>query len=143
MTLIAKSGIPSLSTVNPEQAHVIASGIKAGEAIAAGDVCYIHSNGTAMRSNGTAANAAARARGIAAREASAGEAVTLYRNIEMHYGAGLTPGADLYVSATAGRLDDAPTTGGIAPVAMVVSATRIFFHGDAGQVVVEIEVGGG
>lgn len=138
MTLIAKSGTPSLSSVLPPQNCVIGSGLKAGEAIAAGDVCYIASNGTVMRSNGTSDNAAAKARGIAAREAASGEAVTLFRNVEFAYGAGLTPGADYYVGATAGRLDDAPTTGGIVPVAFAIDATRIYFHGDAGHTVVEV-----
>jgi len=131
MALIAKSGVPSLSSVVPPQNCVIASGIKAGEAIAAGDVCYIASSGKAMRSDGTAADAKAKAHGIAAREAASGEAVTLFRNVEFRYGAGLTPGAPLYVGATAGRLDGAATTGGTVPVAFVVDATRIFFVGSA------------
>lgn len=138
MALIAKSGTPSLSSVLPPQNTVIGSGLKAGEDIAAGDVCYIASNGRVMRSNGTEAGAAAKARGIAAREAASGEAVTLFRNVEFRYGSGLTPGADLYVGATAGRLDSAPTTGGLAPVAFVIDSTRIYFHGDAGQVVNEV-----
>jgi hypothetical protein len=129
MALIAKSGTPSLSSVLPPQTTVIGSGLKAGEDIAAGDACYIAADGTIMRSNGTAATASARADGIAAREAVSGEAVTLYRYVEFRYGAALTPGARLYVGATAGRLDGAATTGGTAPVALVVDATRIFFHG--------------
>lgn len=131
MALIAKSGTPSLSSVLPPQNCIIGSGLKAGEDIAAGDVCYIASDGTVMRSNGTAANAAAQADGIAAREAKSGEAVTLYRNVTFHYGSGLTPGARLYVGATAGRLDDASTTGGTAPVAFVVDGSRIHFFGSA------------
>jgi hypothetical protein len=131
MALISKSGTPSLSSVLPEQAHHIGSGLKAGEAIAAGDVCYIASGGTVMRSNGTSANAAAKADGIALKAAASGEAVSIYRNVEMNYGSGLTPGARYYVGATAGRLDAAVTTGGTAPVAFAVDATRIYFHGSA------------
>lgn len=131
MALIAKSGTPSLASVLPPQSCIVGSGLKTGEDIAAGDVCYIAADGTVMRSNGTADNAAAVARGIAAREAKSGEAVTLYRNVEFHYGSGLTPGADLYVGATAGRLDDGATTGGTAPVAFVVDSSRIYFHGSA------------
>lgn len=137
MALIAKVGTPSLSSVVPPQTCVIASGIKAGEDIKAGDVCYIASSGRAMRSDGTAADAKGVAHGIAARDADSGEAVTLFRGVEMRYGAGLTPGAPLYVAATAGRLDSAPTVGGDVPVAFAVDATRIFFVGSIAIAVAE------
>lgn len=129
MALIAKSGTPSLATLTPDHSCQVGSGLLAGEAIAAGDVCYIASDGTVMRSNGTAATAPAKADGIAPVAADSGGAVTLYRNVEMHYGSGLTPGARYYVGATAGRLDNAATTGGTAPVAFAVDATRIRFVG--------------
>jgi hypothetical protein len=127
MALIAKSGTPSLSAVLPPQNDQFQ--LVAGEAIAAGDLCYIASDGTAMRSNGTSANAAAKCVGIAAMAAPSGEAVTVYRNVRFHYGTGLTPGAQLYVGATAGRIDNAATTGGTAPIGFVVDATRVFIHG--------------
>src|SRR5688572_24690787 len=107
MALISKSGTPSLSSVLPPQNCVIASGLKAGEAIAAGDICYVAAAGTVLRSNGTSANAAAKADGICLKAAASGEAVDIYRNVEMNYGSGLTPGARYYVGATAGRLDNA------------------------------------
>lgn len=131
MALISKSGTPSLSSVVPPQNCVIGSGLKAGEDIAAGDVVYIASTGRVLRSNGTSANAAAKCDGIAVAAAKSGEAVDVYRYVEMNYGSGLTPGTRLYVGATAGRLDTAATTGGTAPVAFVVDATRIFVHGSA------------
>lgn len=129
MALIAKSGTPSLSSVVPEQAHVIGSGLKAGEAIAAGDLVYIAAAGTVMRSNGTAANAAAKVDGIAVKAAPLGEAVDVYRNVEVRYGAAMTPGTRIYAFTTAGTLGDAATTGGTAPVGFVVDATRVFIHG--------------
>src|SRR5690348_13527425 len=116
MALIAKSGTPSLSSPTPSRENTIA-GLLAGEAIAAGDVCYIASDGTAMRSNGTAATAPAVGLGIAGGAAAAGESVTLFRRAHFHYGSGLTPGAPYYVGATAGRLDTAATTGGTVVVA--------------------------
>lgn len=131
MAVIAKSGTPSLSSVLPPQNCVIGSGLLAGEDIAAGDVCYIAAAGTVLRSNGTAATAPAKADGIAPRAAKSGEAVTLMRNVEVRYGAGMTPGARIYVFTTAGQIGDAATTGGTAPVGFVVDATRIFFHGSA------------
>jgi len=129
MALIAKTGTPSMSSVVPEQAHVIGSGLKAGEAIAAGDLVYIAANGSVMRSNGTAAGVAAKVRGIAVKAAPNGEAVDVYRNIEMRYGAGMVPGTDLFAFTTAGALGDAATVGGTAPIGFVVDATRIFIHG--------------
>lgn len=127
MTVVDKAGTPSLSTVTPDHSCQVGSGLIAGEDIAAGDVCYIAAAGTVLRSNGTSDNAAAVADGIAARESASGEAVTLFTNIEMHYGSGLTPGARYYVAATAGALDDAASTGGTVAVAKAVDATWIRF----------------
>lgn len=120
---------PSLSTLTPDHSCQVGSGLLAGEALAAGDICYIKSDGKAWKSNGTAVNAAAKADGIAVETAGAGAAVTLMRNVEMSYASGLTPGARYYVSATAGKLDDAATTGGTGAVAFAVDATRIRFIG--------------
>lgn len=129
MAALSKSGTPSLATLDPGGEAWLGSGIKAGEAIAAGDVCYIASTGKAMKSIGTSANAAAKADGIAQKAAALNEAVTLMRNVDMHYGSGLTIGARYYVSLTAGALDTATTTGGTAPIAFAIDATRIRFHG--------------
>jgi hypothetical protein len=130
MALINKSGTPSLASPHPTGGDVL-RGLKAGEDIAAGDVVYIASDGTLMRSNGTAANAAAVGGWIAAGDAKSGEACTGYRNVSFHYGAALTPGAPYYVGATAGRLDTAATTGGTVVVARAIDATRIQFTGQA------------
>lgn len=124
MSLISKSGTPSLSSVLPPATQRL-SGLLAGEAIAAGDACYVKSDGKVWRANGTNADAAARVRGFAAMAAASGEAVTLVWGVNMHYGSGLTPGADYYLGATAGRLDTATTTGGTAAIAYAVDATRI------------------
>lgn len=125
MAEIAKSGNPSLASVLPPQSQTI-SGLLAGEAIAAGDACYIKSDGKIWRSTGAAANAAAEVHGFAAQAASVNAPVTLLFDVNFFYGAGLTPGAKLYLSAaTVGGLADAATTGGTKPVAFVVDATRI------------------
>lgn len=124
MATVSKSGVPSLATALPCSAHQI-SGLLAGEAIAAGDVCYVASGGTVMKSNGSAANAAAKVDGIALQAAAVGEAVTLYFDVNVRYGAGLTPGTRLYVQTTAGLISDTATTGGTAPIGFVVDATRI------------------
>jgi hypothetical protein len=128
MATIAKSGTPSLSSTLPPQNDSI-NGLTAGEAIAAGDCCYVKSDGLVWRTNGTAATAPALYTGIylGSSPVAVGEAVTLHSNVVVRYGSGLTPGARYYISATAGAIDDAATTGGTVPVAFAVSATRIKF----------------
>jgi len=128
MALIAKSGTPSLCTPYPSHENAV-TGLLAGEAIAAGDVCYIAADGTVMRSNGTAAGVAGVAFGMAAGATPIGEAVTIFRRSNFHYGAGLTPGTPLFVAATAGQLDTAATVGGTVVVARTIDATRIAFSG--------------
>lgn len=124
MAAIAKSGIPSLATGTPGPEHRI-SGLLAGEAIAAGDACYIKAaDGLVWKSDGTAANAAAKVRGFAPTAASVGEAVSLYFGVNFRYGAGLTPGADVFLAA-GGGLADAASIGGTASIGFVVDATRI------------------
>lgn len=124
MAVIAKSGTPSLSSVLPGQDKTI-SGLLAGEAIAAGDACYIKSDGKIWKSDGTSANAAAKVDGFAAKAAAVNEAVTLVFDVNFYYGAGMTPGARIYLFTTAGTIGDAATTGGTAPIGFVVDATRI------------------
>ncbi len=124
MADLAKSGTPSLSSVLPPQNDTI-TGLLAGEAIAAGDICYIKSDGKVWLSDGSAADAAAVCDGMALVAAAVGEAVTLIFNVNVRYAAAMTPGTRYYVSATAGALADEASTGGIEPVAMAIDATRI------------------
>lgn len=126
MADIAKSGTPSVSSVLPGQDKTI-SGLLAGEAIAAGDACYIKSaDGKVWKATGAAANAAAKVDGFAAFAAPVGEAVTLVFDVNFYYGSGMTPGARIYLSgATAGAIADAASTGGTAPIGFVVDATRV------------------
>jgi hypothetical protein len=124
MATIAKSGTPSLASVLPPQSQQI-SGLKAGEAIAAGDPCYIKTDGLVWLSTGAAANAAAKVDGFAAEASAVGEAVTLFFDVNFRYGAGMTPGTRVYLGATAAVLADATSTGGTAPIGFVVDATRI------------------
>lgn len=123
MATIAKSGTPSLSTLNPPNTCKI-SGLLAGEAIAAGDACYIKSDGLIWLATGAAANAAARFKGLAGIACPVGEAVTLWHDVDFQYGSGLTPGAPIYLG-TAGTLDTATSTGGTVPIGYVVDTTRV------------------
>ena len=125
MAEIAKSGRPSISTVLPDAADRI-TGLYAGEAIAAGDACYIASTGLVMRSNGSAIGLAAKVHGWAPDNYALGDAVTIYEGINFNYGAGLTPGTGYYVSGTVvGGIADVASTGGTGIVAIAVDATRI------------------
>lgn len=125
MAELAKSGTPSLCSVLPPQSQTI-SGLLAGEAIAAGDACYIKSDGKIWRSTGAAVNAAAEVHGFAAQSASTGKPVTLLFDVNFNYGSGMTPGTKFYLSAaTLGGLADAATMGGTKPVVFAVDATRL------------------
>jgi len=128
MSAIAKSGTPSLSSMNLDPGAQKLPALIAGEALAAGDACYIKaSDGLVYRSTGAAANAAAKVRGFAPTAINSGEPVSLIFNVSMNYGSGLTPGADYYLSgSTAGGLDTATSTGGTAPIAFAIDATRIY-----------------
>ena len=126
MAEIAKVGVPSYSSLVPQQADTV-NGLLAGEDIAAGDACYIKaSDGRIWRGNGTAANEAARVRGFAFTAASAGDALTLVRVGNIRYAQALVPGVDYFLSATVpGGLSDAATTGGTRAIAYAVDAQRI------------------
>lgn len=125
MAAVSKSGTPSLSTLLPCPAHQI-SGLIAGEALAAGDACYIKNDGLVYRSTGAAANAAAVVVGFAAQAYPINAGVTLFHGVTFNYGSGLTPGAQYYLSGTtAGGLDTATSTGGTTVIGFAVDATRI------------------
>jgi hypothetical protein len=125
LAAVSKSGTPSITTAAPPT-NCSLSGLFTGEAIAAGDACYIKtSDGKIYKSDGTAANAAAVVDGFAPEAAASGDALTLYWNVRFAYGASLSPGSFVYLATTAGALDTAATTGGTVPVGRVVDATRI------------------
>lgn len=125
MAAVAKSGLPSVATTVYCPAHEIPD-LVAGEALAAGDACYIKSDGKAWKSTGAAANAAAKVDGYAPTAVAAGRHVTLLEGLDWHYGSGLTPGTHYFLSGTtAGGLDTAASTGGTAPIAVAMNTTVI------------------
>lgn len=129
MAEVAKAGTPSLCTMGAESGERIAGDIFAGEALAAGDACYIKpADGAVYRSLGAAAagSDSAQVHGFTPRSAKAGDAVSLYLNVNFRYGASLTPGKRLYLSdQTPGALADAPTVGGTGTVGFTIDASRI------------------
>lgn len=120
--------VPSIASYLPD-AHCKITGLLAGQAIAAGDACYIASDGTIMRSTAVAADAAAKVRGFALIPTDAGEAVTLFNWIEIRYANAMTPGANVYLSAAtganSGRIADATSTNAPTACGFVVDAQRI------------------
>jgi hypothetical protein len=130
MAAIAKAGVaqPSLASLDVPPTNKI-TGLKCGEDLGLWDACYIKaSDGLVYRSIGTAVNAAAKVRGYAATacKVAAQDAVTLIFDVNVAYGSGLSPGADVFLSGTtAGGLVDAASTGGTAPIGFVVDAQRI------------------
>lgn len=126
---ISKSGTPSLSTLQPAPGSGKLPTLIAGEALAAGDACYVKSDGLVWLSTGAAANAAAKVDGYAPSDVPVGEPVTLLFNVCFRYGASLTPGARVFLHAsTAGALYDTATTGGTAPIGFCVDTTRIYLY---------------
>lgn len=104
------------------------SGLIAGENLAPFDAVYVKSDGKVWRANGTAANAAARVRGFAAMAAlsAQADAVTIVSHCEVAWPNALTPGIDLFLSASVpGGLTDTATTGGVAAIAYVKDANHI------------------
>lgn len=127
MAAVAKTGLPSLASIQTTANDKI-TGLLAGEALGAFDACYVSAtDGRVYRSTGAAANAAAVVDGFAATPTPVGEAVTLWYNVHVRYGAALTPGTSYYLSGTVpGGLDTVASTGGTQVIARSVDATRVW-----------------
>lgn len=125
MAAVTLTGTPSLASVVKDLGPHSITGLLAGEAIGAGHLCYIKSDGKVWKADGTSANAAAKVRGMALVAAQTGEACTLVHGVHVRYGASLTPGADLFLATTPGLIVDTASTGGSAPIGFVVDDTRI------------------
>jgi hypothetical protein len=118
----------SICSVNPAPADLMGYNFIAGAAIAAADSVYVASDGKVYPASGAAANAAARVRGQAAQSADIGGPVTIARGLCFYYAAGLTPGADLFLSGTVpGGLATTASTGGTVPIAYAVTDTIVEF----------------
>ncbi len=121
--------ITRLATASPDAKTAMrtadVTGLIAGETIAVAAPCIINADGTIRNANGGAA-ATARIAGFSMRDALAGEPLTLKLvGQRFSYGSGLTPGAKLFVGATAGTLDDVATIGDATGVALVLTTTDI------------------
>ncbi len=126
MALITRTADASMDATTGMYAPQV-SGLVAGENLDIAAPCYIKSSdGKVYMSNGTAANEAAEVVGFTPRNVLNGQPVTLFgKGVRFKYGSGLTPGDRYYIGATAGRLDNAATTGDAKGVAQAVTATDI------------------
>src|SRR5437764_13945298 len=98
MAEITRVGTPAVLSVLTLAANRI-NGSPAGEDLAAGDACYIGSDGKVRRSSGAAAGDAADVRGFATTEAESGQAVNLAFDVTMRYAEDLPEDQNLYLSA--------------------------------------------
>ena len=132
MALVTRASTAQMDVSTGQFAPQI-TGLVAGEDLDVAAPCYIKSSdGKAYMSNATAANEAAEVAGFTPRAVKSGQPVTLFgKGVRFGYGSGLTPGDVLYVGATAGRLDTAPTVGDVEGVAQVLTATDIRVLRDA------------
>lgn len=129
MAEITKAGTPSPCSANPATENFFGENL-AGENVAAGDQLYLKSDGLVWLASGAAATAPGVVIGQAARAASVGEPVTRCTGQRFWYGSGLTPGAQVYLSATVpGGLSTVATTGGVSPLGYVMQdGARIQFY---------------
>jgi hypothetical protein len=125
MAEVDKSGVPSLSTLEPGWEHVLPARA-AGEDLEGGDAVYLKSDGKYWLAD-TSDTVKDQVVGyVQEDEVKAGNPVSPYFDIDMHYGDGLTPGARVYLSGSvAGGLADA-ATGGRPAIG--------FVHGDGARI---------
>ena len=126
MAEIAASATPSLASVEPPANNRI-TGLVAGAVLRAGDACYIAAaDGKVYPSTGAAVAAAAKVHGWAAMAAAINDGITLFMDVNLRYGAGLTPGAAYFLSGTnPGGIADVASVGGTGIIAFAVDATRL------------------
>jgi hypothetical protein len=123
MALLTRIAQASGDTTHLIKVPQISGDEYAGEDLDPVAACYKKaSDGLWYMSDGTAVAEAARCMGFTARAVKAGQPVTIYR---VGYGSGMAIGTQLFVAATKGRLDTAATTGGLVPVAEVITPTDI------------------
>jgi hypothetical protein len=129
MALVTIASDAGVDAGTAAHAPHLAGDLVAGENLLLMATCYIKaSDGKVYMTNATAAGTeTTRLAGICPRAAVAGQAVTLIgAGVRFRYASGsLTPGAILFLGATAGRLDTAATTGDAVGAAQAVSDTDV------------------
>jgi hypothetical protein len=126
MALLTRATDASLDTSTGMYAQQL-TGLLAGEDLDLAAPCYIKAaDGLVYMCNATAATEPAKCYGFTPRAVKSGQPVTLFGvGSRFKYGSGLTPGAQYFVGATAGRLDTAATVGDAVGVAFAIDTTDI------------------
>lgn len=107
--------------------------VVAGEALSAGNLVYIGSDGKAYKSDASGANQSKIAVGFVTASYAANANATVYTEGLISGLSGLTPGAKYFISATPGDITStAPTTSGYAwqPIGTAINATTLSFRPD-------------
>lgn len=126
MAALAKDGNPSLATPTPPTNVHFTDPIVAGEDLGYCDACTVRADGKAYRASGAAADANARIWGYTPRAYRTGQPVSLYFDVNFHYGAGMVPGTRYYLSGvTPGGLDTVASLGGTVVAAVAVDANKV------------------
>lgn len=122
MALVARLATAHIDTSTGMFAPPISGDAIAGEALDAVAPCYLHTDGKYYMCNGALADNKAVVAGWTPKAYPINGVIDLIQGIGVRasYGSGLTPGAKLYLAATKGRLDTAPTTGDAVGVAQVM-----------------------
>lgn len=122
MATIAKKNSPMVSTSTPGHEHQLA-GLLAFEDLKAGDAVYIKNDGSIAKWVPTQ-----KFRGCVVIDTPAGDSATIWSGVNIAYGSGLTPGAEVYTSTTvAGALDNASVATSL-QVGYCVDAERIYIY---------------
>lgn len=126
MALVTRSTKASLEPNSAITAHRLSGDLFAGEDVEIGPA-RIAADGYVYNSTGAAADANAKFDGFITLSAKAGQPVSLFGlgAVIKYSDGGLTPGQDLYIAGTKGRLDSAATTGDAVGVARAIDTNNI------------------
>ena len=101
----------------------------AGETLTWGDTCYIGSDGLTYKCLGVSGAASDRARGQVLWACSVGQRTRFVPGVPWVYTSGLTPGADVYLSATVhGGLATTPPYSRAPPMGYAYTESQIVFY---------------
>lgn len=127
MSLITQASVVSLDMKSAQHVPYV-SALKAGEDLLSAAPCYVGSDGKVYMSISTQTTVSGVADyvGFTADVIASGSPVTLFKTgARFNYASSMTPGAYLFIGATAGRLDNAKVASGDDPVAVAISASDI------------------
>jgi hypothetical protein len=126
MALITKASNCGFDGNMLMKAQVI-SGLVAGETLTKFDSAYIKSDGLVYRTISSASTVDGKScyDGFVFANTASGDVCDLVRHVAGTYSTGLTPGAALFTSGSAGVLSDAQVLASDSPIAKAITTTEI------------------